>query len=157
MSDTAGCTNNDKRHVPLRIERLSDGGFMVSEAFSDFGRENGRYCAPLFASTSIGEALAFMCQRLDPEAFKAWQQAKEDHAKAAEAWTKCSGGLGAGNPTVGNACSHCGLHKSRCECPSRDFAKARDASPDRRCAVCGSSPKSRCFTCGRGVGVFDPN
>lgn len=60
-----GSTNNDKRHLPLRIERMPDGGFVVSEA--SFGGDPSRFCGPLFASSSIGEALAFIAGRLDPK------------------------------------------------------------------------------------------
>ncbi|SEN67165.1 hypothetical protein SAMN05443254_11033 [Bradyrhizobium sp. OK095] len=48
---------------PLRIEHAPDGGFIVSD-LADYGRVN----RPVFASSSIGEALDFIKGRLAPAA-----------------------------------------------------------------------------------------
>jgi hypothetical protein len=48
----------------LRIERLPDGGFVVSEASAV--RETPYFYGPLFACTDIGEALAYIRKALDP-------------------------------------------------------------------------------------------
>jgi len=53
---------NEKQHIPLRIERLPDGGFVVSETASFDRRE--MYYPQLFACTDIGEALNFIRERL---------------------------------------------------------------------------------------------
>lgn len=78
----------DKAHLPLRIERLPDGGFVVSET-STFD-DNGNFRGPLFASTSIASALEFIARRLDPAALDA---AKAE--QAANAAAVAGAGLGA--------------------------------------------------------------
>jgi phosphoribosylamine-glycine ligase len=71
-----------KEHIPLLVERMPDGGFLVGEA-----RFSGElYNGPLFAATSIGEALEFIARRLDPAALEVLKRAQADQAmKAAEA------------------------------------------------------------------------
>lgn len=140
MSNTAGCTNTDKRHFPLRIERMPDGGFVVSDTpFLGVG-ENSRFCVPLFASSSIGEALAFMCSRLDPETHKAWQ---EQQAKAADA-LRADQAKAAHDAKVAEVPADLRAEKVRQEREaSRAFAKPREASAIRLCGICKSSRMGR--------------
>ncbi|MFT0875115.1 hypothetical protein VRZ08_01035 [Rhodopseudomonas sp. G2_2311] len=53
----------DAKHIPLRIETMPHGGFIITEAH----QRTGDYCASLFACTSIGEALDFIRARLAPD------------------------------------------------------------------------------------------
>jgi hypothetical protein len=53
----------DTKNIPLRIEPISGGGFVVSDAWHN---DQGRLCGPLFACSSLGEALDFIRSRLAP-------------------------------------------------------------------------------------------
>lgn len=53
----------DTKNIPLRIEPISGGGFVVSDAWHS---DQGRLCGPLFACSSLGEALDFIRSRLAP-------------------------------------------------------------------------------------------
>lgn len=60
----------DTKNTPLRIEPAPNGGFIVSEA-AWFSGENNRFCGPLLACSSIGEAIEFIKGRLAPVEVKA--------------------------------------------------------------------------------------
>jgi hypothetical protein len=63
-----GAVGANTKGIPLRIEPAPNGGFMVGEGW---GRESGMLSMPLFACTTIGEALEFIKGRLAPTEVKA--------------------------------------------------------------------------------------
>lgn len=104
----------------LRIERLPDGGFTVSE-----GHMPGMGSRSLFASSSIGEALAFISGRLDPEASRPAANVREASPK------RC------------DICGSAGMER---------YCSVCNGGKDRKCGTCGLflAPGVTCATCGRG-------
>lgn len=51
-------------HFSLIIDRMPEGGFVVTDG--GYRRDPGSLSMPMFASTNIGEALAFIRDKLAP-------------------------------------------------------------------------------------------
>lgn len=49
----------------MRIEKLKDGGYLVSDTHQDFGQN---FLPFLFASTTIEESLKYIKNKLEPRA-----------------------------------------------------------------------------------------
>jgi len=60
---------SESEMIPLRIDRMPGGGFVVSEAPQLV--PDGRQYGPLFACTHIGEALVFIHRQIEPGATSA--------------------------------------------------------------------------------------
>jgi hypothetical protein len=73
------------QYTTLIVERMPEGGFVVTEG--GFLRDPSRYSPPLFAATTICDALAFVQAKLAPEATDA--QRSNGRAPLKEYSTAC--------------------------------------------------------------------